>query len=578
MLLPDEWTLPSGCGFTAGMTTSNDQNDWSYIATTNIYSAITWQKMEEAGAVFIPAAGYRSGTDVYQVGAYGRYWSSSAYDDDQAYDFNILSNYTGPQDYSSRSRGFAVRLVSRNKEELKTFTVTWKYTNEFNEEKEEVEQYTYGQVIQEQYEPYPHRLGDYHYYFSGWLLNGEGEPVVFDKNIVVNEDKVFIAAYEAVRMYNITFYDEDGTTVLQTVQCDKDALPSFTNPTPSKEGCIFAGWDKTVVLATEDASYNATYTTDENTSDALQGRFSVSGNKMVRFAKGNLQYNIEADAWSLASTQYGIIGLPNINLGDNNFKGTIDMFGWSTTSTNYGVSPSNADADYTGDFRDWGQLIGDGWFTLTKDEWVYLYSRKGGSLWGSAMVADRKGLILLPDDWTLPEGIEFTPKYRVDNYEIEDLEKNKYTLAEWKKMEDAGAVFLPAAGRRTGGIGNLMSGAAQATFVNPATGWYSFMDNADVYGYYWSSTSTSDKNASYLIFNGDSYYGLPMCMVLRETSWSVCAFGTRCNLYSYLGERGWHYARNRQQCALRRNAFVRRAGTCQRTDCTIHLHLRRMVP
>ena len=579
ILLPDDWTTPDGLSFTPATKKSmkwyEDMGVYSGGSnhySDNTYTVVEWLQMQAAGAVFMPAGGYRTGSHVNYTSANGFYWASTEdTESNNTYDFNFRSAYFRPQGLDTRSNGFAVRLVwdipytltvqaegngtvtgggeykegeiavlTATPEEgyafsqwsdgntdnprnitmtqdttltavfVKTiYTVTWKYTNEFNEDKEEVEQYTYGQVIQEQYEPYPHRLGDYHYYFTGWLLNGEGEPVVFDKNTVADEDKVFIAAYEAVRMYNITFYDEDGTTILQTVQCDKDALPAFTNPTPSKEGRIFAGWDKKVVLATEDASYNATYTTDENTSDALQGRFSVSGNKTVRFAKGNLQYNIEADAWSLASTQYGIIGLPNINLGDNNFKGSIDMFGWSTTSTNYGVSPSNADADYTGDFRDWGQLIGDGWFTLTKDEWIYLYSRKGGSLWGSAMVADRKGLILLPDDWTLPEGIEFTPKYRVDNYEIEDLEKNKYTLAEWKKMEDAGAVFLPAAGRRTGGIGNLMTGAEQATFVNPATGWYSFMDNTDVYGYYWSSTSTSDKNASYLIFNGDSYYGLP---------------------------------------------------------------------
>ena len=125
VLLPDEWMLPSGCGFTAGMTGADDHTDWSLVAGTNIYSAVIWQKMEEAGAVFIPVAGYRGGTDVYHVGAYGRYWSSSAYTDNQAYEFNILSNYIGPQDYSVRGRGFSVRLVSRNKDGQKTFTVTF---------------------------------------------------------------------------------------------------------------------------------------------------------------------------------------------------------------------------------------------------------------------------------------------------------------------------------------------------------------------------------------------------------------------------------------------------------------------
>ena len=387
--------------------------------------------------------------------------------------------------------------------------VTWQYIDEFNAPQEDVDNYTYGQVIPEPYDPYPHRSGDKHYYFSGWLLNGEGEPVVFDNNLTATGDMVFVAKYDAVQMYAITFYDEDGATVLQDVWCDKDALPAFTNPTPAKDGRVFAGWTPAILLATEAASYTATYESAGDEQDVLPGGFSVSKERVVRFAKGNLQYNLADDQWSLAHTQYNIIGLPNINLGDNNFTGTIDMFGFSTTSTNYGVNPSNADADYTGDYREWGELIGEGWFTLSKDEWIYLYSRNGGNLWGSGMVADRKGLILLPDNWELPEGIEFTPKYRVDDYEIEDLAHNKYTYDQWKKMEAAGAVFLPAAGRRTGGIGNMMNGAVPATFVNPATGYYSFMDNTDIYGYYWSSTATSEKNASYLIFNGDSYYKLP---------------------------------------------------------------------
>ena len=392
---------------------------------------------------------------------------------------------------------------------VRQYTVTWKYTDEFNQNHEDTEEYTYGQVINEPYEPYAHSADGYHYYFTGWLLNGEGETVVFDNTLVADEDKLFIADYEVVRMYLITFYDMDGTTVLQEVWCDENALPAFTNPTPAQDNLVFAGWTPRITVATEDASYTVTYAEAEAASDALQGCFSVSSERKVRFAKGNLQYNLAEERWSLANTQYDIIGLPNINLGSSSFTGTIDMFGFSTTSTNYGVSPSNADADYTGDFRDWGELIGDGWFTLSKDEWNYLYKRQNGNLWSSAIVADRKGIILLPDNWELPEGLEFTPKYRVWDYEIEDFEKNKYTYAEWQRMEAAGAVFLPAAGRRTGGIGNTMNGAVEASFINPATGYYSFMDNTDVYGYYWSCTATSEKNASYLIFNGSSYYGLP---------------------------------------------------------------------
>lgn len=70
VFLPDNWTLPSGCSFTSG--TGN-------AFTANTYTTSQWSAMESAGAVFLPAAGYRNGTSVGEVGSYGGYWSSSLY-------------------------------------------------------------------------------------------------------------------------------------------------------------------------------------------------------------------------------------------------------------------------------------------------------------------------------------------------------------------------------------------------------------------------------------------------------------------------------------------------------------------
>ena len=71
IVLPDEdaWTLPAGLTFNAG----------SYNAfADNTYDATQWDQMAAAGAVFLPAAGYRNGTGMYDVGDNGYYWSSSA--------------------------------------------------------------------------------------------------------------------------------------------------------------------------------------------------------------------------------------------------------------------------------------------------------------------------------------------------------------------------------------------------------------------------------------------------------------------------------------------------------------------
>lgn len=101
VLLPDTWTLPDGCSFNSGM------NGWS----NNTYDASQWASMEAAGAVFLPAAGDRGGADVGGVGYGGYYWSSSAYDEFNAWGVYFSDYGVYPDDFISRYYGQSVRLV-----------------------------------------------------------------------------------------------------------------------------------------------------------------------------------------------------------------------------------------------------------------------------------------------------------------------------------------------------------------------------------------------------------------------------------------------------------------------------------
>ncbi len=101
VILPDHWTLPTGCSFTPGM------NGWS----TNSYDATAWAKMEAAGAVFLPAAGSRYGTGVNDVGLNGYYWSSTAYNAIYARDVYFLEDNVDPGYNNRRNYGRSVRLV-----------------------------------------------------------------------------------------------------------------------------------------------------------------------------------------------------------------------------------------------------------------------------------------------------------------------------------------------------------------------------------------------------------------------------------------------------------------------------------
>ena len=61
ILLPDSWTLPSECSFTSGYATYDGYIDIDW--THNSYTLAQWAQMEAAGAVFLPAAGDRYGTN-----------------------------------------------------------------------------------------------------------------------------------------------------------------------------------------------------------------------------------------------------------------------------------------------------------------------------------------------------------------------------------------------------------------------------------------------------------------------------------------------------------------------------------
>ena len=108
ILLPDGWSCPDGVTFRSGFHDSDGIVD--YYAAYQTITAAEWSKMKVAGAVFLPAAGYRAGSDVAYVKFCGHYWSASGYDGDDAHYlfFNCGKAYTN---YYYRYWGRSVRLV-----------------------------------------------------------------------------------------------------------------------------------------------------------------------------------------------------------------------------------------------------------------------------------------------------------------------------------------------------------------------------------------------------------------------------------------------------------------------------------
>lgn len=108
ILFPDNYVHP-----TTGVTVTGEYNYNTYNASYSVFSVTSgWDKMEAAGAVFLPAAGYRNGTSApSEVASHGYYWLSSESESHKAYRLLFHSGETTASNPQGRHYGFSVRLV-----------------------------------------------------------------------------------------------------------------------------------------------------------------------------------------------------------------------------------------------------------------------------------------------------------------------------------------------------------------------------------------------------------------------------------------------------------------------------------
>lgn len=232
------------------------------------------------------------------------------------------------------------------------------------------------------------------------------------------------------------------------------------------------------------------------TIQAGKGVFSIDANTKVQFSKGNLQYQPSTNTWRFAEHQWDIIGKDNGNISPS-YSGWIDLFGYGTGDDPTKTSDENSDYK---DFNDWGNNLPDedgrSWYTLSGDEWTYLFDERitrFAMRFVKATVNGVKGVILFPDDW---DPGKFFLK-NVNSYEA-SFSDNKVSQVSWnEKLEANGAVFLPSAGMRRG------------TSIK-----YVGYD-----GHYWSSTSVSGTGAYYMFFTEGNI--MPATWYVRKNGRSV---------------------------------------------------------
>ena len=179
-----------------------------------------------------------------------------------------------------------------------------------------------------------------------------------------------------------------------------------------------------------------------NSVEIITGIFSTAANKTVAFSKGNLQYRPADGKWRFAEHQWDYAG--------ESGAGWTDLFQWEP-------------GDWGGNIRvfEYFPSVVDGEFrSLSADEWTYLLENRitesthryftGTLKWGRNTGESIQGLFLLPDKFVWHESYGKEPT--ADQY---DHVTANYTVdntvgARFDKLEAAGVVFIPYAGRRDG--------------------------------------------------------------------------------------------------------------------------------
>ena len=440
-------------------------------------------------SIFLPAAGFRDDDELIVAGSRGCYWSSSlnpaAYVIGYGYwrnawYFYFLSGYCDTRFNSSRCTGQSVRAVHSASPSAQLPQVTTSEVTDLTTSTATCG----GNVVSE----------------GGTTVTVRGVCWSTNHNPTLSDSHASVGAGLGAFVVNATGL-ASGTTYYVRAYATNAAGTTYGNE---------------VEFSTSENGG-----TGEVPQGAINGKFTINANgDQVYFSQGNLQYIGSSGTWRFADNQWDVIGTSQ---GNSSQSTTRDLFGWGTSGYNHGAncyqpwSTSTSYGDYyaygqytynlydqTGQ-ADWGynaisnggNAENSGWRTLTNPEWNYVFRTRNttsGIRYAKANVNNVNGVILLPDDWDASYySLSSTNTYNAS------FSSNILSASQWSTLEQHGAVFLPAAGYRSG------------TSVNGV--------GSD--GRYWSAPYFSIDCACRAYFNGgfldtnysDRYFGFSVRLV-----------------------------------------------------------------
>ena len=362
-----------------------------------------------------------------------------------------------------------------------------------------------------------------------YQLSGSKEITLANDDLTVTAATTAIAADRKVK---VTF---DGGTPLHILSGETRSVqvPVLPVGTGNKFTVRYG------VHKVEDADVKRVYARTQGTGGALARKemgfavdtvgcaFTVnpSTGKKILISQGNLQYNTTSHVWRFAPNQYDTLVTSKEYYYDNS-NHWIALFGWGTSGSSiapYELSARpngtrtdsmyayyGAETDIDGTNYDWGiyNAIQNGgnvanyWRTLTRSECNILFntaaatprtsvmsnSLSDGAMYLLARVNNIRGIVLFPDVFPLtPAEVTIGGTVNYNTFKYNNPYQATIDLDNWRKMEAAGAVFLPATNyiRSTG------------TAYNPSSTMYAL--------FYWTTTHSGTTGA-YNIYISNQYF------------------------------------------------------------------------
>lgn len=240
---------------------------------------------------------------------------------------------------------------------------------------------------------------------------------------------------------------------------------------------------------------NGFYNNGQVSNSGILHGFTVSSSgNAVMVSSGNLQYNPSGNDWRVAPNQWDCVGMANANIAPD-YTGYIDLFGWGAWGV--GNNPTNSSTssgayNWTNDIKESFKINNfTGWRTPTKDEWDFMLNGRtvvNGKRYIKTTCHGVLGILVFPDVFVIQlNSVNVAFNKDSDKYNRQDV---VYTYVSTGLTHDQivdyllgyGAVFLPAAGSRTG---------TSVQYTNVVS---------QMAGYYWSSTPNGTNNSGNMWF------------------------------------------------------------------------------